>query len=391
MKLLITADGHLNEGEPERLETFIRLVKQGIGEEIDALLVAGDLFHSNSAFRSLKSEINSRIEELDPDFKVLIVPGNHDDKLSSSNFLGENFVVLDEENRRRVISGHGEEIEVVGLPFREGAGTAETLKRLPEPSGSGNSLLLTHGSLIDASGGYAFPEPGEEVEEKKHLIFREDLEKTNYDLVVLGHWHGTRLLEGRNGYLLYPGSFIPVSRREKGVKSYWTLETTEEGPVDLQEHPVQFDSAWYFREERLFFVPGHASDPQGDLRELLADMEADDRCRLKVVIDGFLPEEAELRFRNELLDVSEDFEDQFREITLDWQVTGTDKIDTPLVSKFIENVEGMDKSEVEPTDFLEGEESRLREFFRETIEKDFETVKREILNKSLQIFSERLS
>ena len=391
MKLLITADGHLNEDEPERLETFIRLVKQGIGEEIDALLVAGDLFHSNSAFRSLKSEMNSRIEELDPDFEVLIVPGNHDDDLSSSNFLGENFVVLDEENRRRVVSGRGEEIEVVGLPFREGADTAETLKRLPEPSGGGNSLLLTHGSLIDASGGYAIPEPGEELNEKKHLLFREDLEKTNYDLVVLGHWHGTKLLEGRNSFLLYPGSLIPVSRREQGQKSYWTLETTEEGPVDLREHLVKFDSAWYFRTERLYFVPGHASDPQGDLRELLAGMEADDRCRLKVVIDGFLPEEAELRIRNELLDVREDFEDQFRDITLDWQVTGTDKIDSPLVSKFIEKVEGMDKAELEPTDFLEVEESRLQELFRETIEEDFETVKREILNNSLQIFSERLS
>jgi len=110
-----------------------------------------------------------------------------------------------------------------------------------------------------------------------------------------------------------------------------------------------------------------------------------------VVIDGFLPEEAELRIRNELLDVREDFEDQFRDITLDWQVTGTDKIDSPLVSKFIEKVEGMDKAELEPTDFLEVEESRLQELFRETIEEDFETVKREILNNSLQIFSERLS
>jgi len=391
LKLLITADGHLDDGKPDRLETFIRLVKQGIAEEIDALLVAGDLYHSNRAFRSLKSEINSQIDRLDPDFEVLTVPGNHDDALSSSNFLGENFVVLDEQNRRRIVSSQEGEIEVVGLPFREGTSSAETLKSLPKPSEAGKSVLLTHGSLIDTNGGYAFPKPIDEMDEKKHLIFREDLEKTNYDLVVLGHWHGTKLFAGGNGYILYPGSFMPISRREKGEKSYWTLETTEEGPVDLQDHPVKFDSAWYFREETLFFAPGHTDNPQDELRKLLTGVEADDRCRLKVVVDGFLPEEAELRVRNELLDATEDFEDLFREITLDWRITGTDKIDTPLVNKFIKKVEGMDNSEVEPTDFLEGEESRLEEFFRETIEEEFENVKKEILKKSLKIFSERLN
>jgi len=373
------------------METFIRLVKQGIAEEIDALLVAGDLYHSNGDFRSLKSEINNQLDSLDPDFEVLTVPGNHDDELSSSNFLGENFVVLDEANRRRVVSSHEGEIEVVGLPFSEGSGTAETLQSLPEPSEGGNSVLLTHGSLVGTNGNYTFSEPVDELDEKKHLIFREDLEKTNYDLVVLGHWHGTKLFEERNGYLLYPGSFMPVSRREKGEKSYWTLEITEEGPIDLREHPVKFDSAWYFREETLFFAPGHAGDPQDELRELLAGIEADDRCRLKVVVDGFLPEEAELRVRNELLDAKEDFEDKFQEITLDWRVIGMDKINTPLVSKFIEKVEGVDKAEVEPTDFLASDESQFDELFRETIEEEFETVKREILKKSLQIFSERLS
>lgn len=391
MKLLITSDEHLNKGEPERLETFLRLVKQGIEMEIDALLIGGDLFHSNGAFRALKGEVISEMKKLDPNFNLITVPGNHDSEISSSNFLGENFSVLDEENRRQVISSREEEIEVVGLPFREGSGATETANSLPTPSGGTSSVLLTHGSLIDSNGDYYFTKSPEEREEKDHLIFREDLEKINYDLVVLGHWHGTKLIEGRNGFFLYPGSMIPVSRREEGEKSYWILEITEEDLTDLKKRPVRFGSAWYFRKEKLFIVPDQEADPPGELRELLEGIEADDRCRLKVVVEGFLPEEKELRFRNKLLDVTRDFEDRFREIELGWQIAGTERIDTPLVRKFIERVEVLDNSEVEPKDFLEGGESKLADLFRETIEGEFERVKREVLKKSLQIFSERLN
>lgn len=391
MKLLITSDEHLNKGEPERLETFLRLVKQGIEMEIDALLVGGDLFHSNGAFRALKGEVISELEKLDPDFTLMTVPGNHDSEIFSSSFLGENFSILDEENRRQVISGQEEEIEVVGLPFREGSGATETANSLPKPSGGTSSVLLTHGSLIDSNGDYYFTKSPEGREEKDHLIFREDLEKINYDLVVLGHWHGTKLIEGRNGFFLYPGSIIPVSRREEGEKYYWILEITEEDVIDLKKRPVRFDSSWYFREEKLFIVPDQEADPPGELHQLLEGIEPDDRCRLKVVVEGFLPEEKELRFRNKLLDVTRDFEDRFREIELGWQIAGAERIDTPLVRKFIEGVEGLDNSKVEPKDFLEGSESKLADLFRETIEGEFERIKRKVLEKSLQIFSERLN
>lgn len=390
MKVLITSDGHLNKGEPERLGTFLQLVEQGIEEEIDALLVGGDLFHSNRAFRSLKGEITRHMRKLGPDFEVLTVPGNHDSEVSSSNFLGKNFTVLDEKNRRKEVYSREDKLEVIGLPFTEGTSTAETGNILPKPSEGVNSILLTHGSLIDPNGNYAFTGPLDEREDKEHLLFREDLEKIEYDLVVLGHWHGTKLIEGREGYFLYPGSFIPVSRREKGEKYYWILEITGEEAIDLQKRPVRFESSWYFREETLFLVPGHESAPQEELRQLLESIEPDDRCRLNVVVDGFLPEEKELGFRNKLLEVTGGFEDQFGKIQLDWNVIGTDKIDTPLVNKFIRKVEALDNSEVEPKDFLENDESQLADYFRETIEEEFGRVKREILKRSLQIFSERL-
>ncbi len=153
---------------------------------------------------------------------------------------------------------------------------------------------------------------------------------------------------------------------------------------------MRFESSWYFREETLFLVPGHENAPQEELRQLLESIEPDDRCRLNVVVDGFLPEEKELGFRNKLLEVTGGFEDQFGKIQLDWNVIGTDKIDTPLVNKFIRKVEALDNSEVEPKDFLENDESQLADYFRETIEEEFGRVKREILKRSLQIFSERL-
>lgn len=255
MKVLITSDGHLNEGEPERLSTFFQLVEQGIEEEIDALLVGGDLFHSNRAFRSLKGEITRQMRKLDPDFELLTVPGNHDSEVSSSNFLGKYFTVLDEKNRRKEVYSQEDKLEIIGLPFTKGSSTAKTGNILPKPSEGVNSILLTHGSLIDPNGNYAFTGPLDERENKEHLLFREDLEKIEYDLVVLGHWHGTKLIEGRDGYFLYPGSFIPVSRREKGGKYYWILEITGEGAIDLQKRPVRFDSSWYFREETLFLIP----------------------------------------------------------------------------------------------------------------------------------------
>lgn len=390
MKLLITSDAHLNEEEPERLTTFFRLVELGIREGIDAFLVGGDLFHSNRAFRSLKGEFSTELEKLEPGFKIFTVPGNHDSEISSSNFLGENFSVLDENDRRRRVSSRDSDLEVVGLPFREGAGRAEIADSLPAPAKNRKSLLLTHGSLIDPSGNYALAESLEEAGQEEHLIFREDLEKLNYELVILGHWHQSKRIEGQNGYFLYPGSFIPVSRREKGEKFYWILKISEGEGIDLQNFPVNFGSSWYYREESLFSLPGGEQDLTRELRELLEEIEADDRCSLIVVIKGFLPKEAELERRNELLEVTRGFTDKFREVQLDWKNTVTDKIDKPLVSRFIRGVEKMDNSGLKPGDFLDREESQLADFFREALEEGFETVKREILEQTLQVFFDRL-
>lgn len=390
MKVLITADLHLSEDEPARLEALQWLVRRGSEEGVDAMLIAGDLFDSNRALRALKGELLSSRSEIGVEFPILTVPGNHDSDLSSSSYLGEEFIVLDESSGPVTISANGEDLLVIGLPYQKGRNRAFRDNRTSDVVESENVLFLTHGSLIDSENEYILQGINRQEEENDHLIFRRDFSELNYDCVVLGHWHQASYLKGTGTDFLYPGSPLPISRRELGRKWYWLLEIRDGKEFNFHKRPVASEGSWYYRKKSLFSVPIYGNDLPREFRDLLNRIEKDPRCALIVEVDGFVPKEDELELKGKLEEISSEFENEFHAVQLEWNVSTAGKFNEPFPSRFIEKIEHLDGSDVDLDNILKADESRYAGLFRETIDEEFEEVKKRILKGSLKAILERL-
>ena len=90
MRVAVTADLHLRESNPERLENLEVLIQQLLSREIHLLIIAGDLF--DAADKSY-AQFDSLAQRL-PDIRLLIVPGNHDPDLRRELFASDNIQVL---------------------------------------------------------------------------------------------------------------------------------------------------------------------------------------------------------------------------------------------------------------------------------------------------------
>ncbi len=390
IKLLITADLHLSEDEPERLEVFQWLVERGIEEDVDAILIGGDMFDSGHAFRSLKGELLSHPQATGAELPVFTVPGNHDSNLSSTSYLGEGFRVLDETSGPATIHSDGDSLSIRGLPYRRGKNRGLRKSEVLEATKGGANILLTHGSLIDPDREYIFQGIDCQNEENKHLIFRRDFSELDYDCVVLGHWHQADHLKGENTDFIYPGSPVPTSKRELGRKWYWTLKIENGEELEFEKKSVNSESSWYYRKETLFSVPNHGDSLPGELRKLLRGLERDPRCSLIVEIDGFASRENELQLKGELEEISNRFEDEFYEVELAWEISPIGKLDRPFPSRFIEEIGRLDASDIDLNGILGADEGQYADLFSKILDGELEEVKRRALRGGLEVISERL-
>lgn len=392
MKLVVTADLHLSESDPKRLKVFRWLLRRVTEENADGLLIGGDVFDSNHDFKVLKGEFLSTLKDLTTSFPIVTVPGNHDSELTSRTFLGERTSILDDKNGITTFSAEGQKVIITGRGYHRGEKEEENQKDIPEAPPTGTaSIFITHGSLIDPEREYIFKGIDRQDEENEHLIFRRDFDDLNYDCVVLGHWHGSSHFQGEKTDFLYPGSPLPTSKRELGKKFYWVLTLLDRGRFEFNKKPITADASWYYQKESLFALPNYGKETPDRLHELLNEVPEDPRCHLIVEIRGFVSSKDELELKEKLDEVKRNFEGNFNAIQLDWNLVATEGFDEPLVSNFIEEIEELDRSDVNPESFLGSTESRYLSIFKSLINDEFEEIKRRILEGSLQVFSDRLN
>ena len=95
MKILVTADCHLSSDEEkaERYHTLKKMLDWMIKNNINHIIIAGDLFDINeqnySAFDSLCQHPYYR------GIRFIIIPGNHDMYLKKSQFAASNVHIVE--------------------------------------------------------------------------------------------------------------------------------------------------------------------------------------------------------------------------------------------------------------------------------------------------------
>lgn len=216
LKIMHTADIHLNEEKEERWEALSEIVRLGKEEEIDVLVISGDLFNQDVDAELLRPRLREVLGGVD--FETLILPGNHDSSCYRDGlFFGEHVHVMYKFDEPVEIEG----VMFRGMPFEllgseEIAARLRTLKR--EHGNEKTQILLYHGELLDSF--FSRQELGDEGNERYMPLKLSYFKDVNIKYVLAGHFHSRfAVWELENGgYFVYPGSPVSVTRRETGPR-----------------------------------------------------------------------------------------------------------------------------------------------------------------------------
>lgn len=267
MRILVTADTHLSAEHPERREALEDVVRIGVEEAIDYLLIAGDMFDAGIDVDEVKTEIRDLFS--DNGFQTFVIPGNHDeDAFRDEDYFGDDIEVLSEQPFAQVDLG---DVYLLAMPFVE-RNFGESVDDLHAASDDEKvNVLMLHGTLSTTTG-QVFGE------ESRYLPFTpEQLLATGADYVFAGHIHSspTKRSFGADGCVFaYPGSPVSITTRETDRRGVWLFDTEEDG---LRE--IVVDSFHYLLEE-LDLSPGEAQAKLKDLDTHLAGRDLDNATLL---------------------------------------------------------------------------------------------------------------
>lgn len=180
-------------------------------EEIDLLLIAGDLFHRQPLKKELK-ELNYLFSKLTKT-RVVFIAGNHDFVKQDSYYLTFRW----NENVYPLLNGHMGSVEfkdlktrVYGLSYYRKEITEGLYDRAKAPGKQKYEILLAHGG------------------DEKHIPFKKEvLRGLGYSYVALGHIHKPQTLV--ESQILYAGALEPIDKNDTGKHGYVRGEVTEKG------------------------------------------------------------------------------------------------------------------------------------------------------------------
>ena len=324
MKILHTSDLHLKDYGDERWETLKRLVKIGKKEKIEIFVVSGDLFDKNIDADNLRDRIREILS--DNGFKVILIPGNHDEKAYANGvFFGEDVVVLTDLKKPFEYKN----VVIWGLPFQpiEGEKLLEELYSVADNlADDKTNILLYHGELTDAV--FQKNDFGEEGEERYMPVKLSYFKGLNFQYILAGHFHSRFSVWSldNGGYFVYPGSPISITKKETGKRKVNLFEVGE-APKEYE-----IDSP-YFEEILIKLDPFSNENPLRLIKERFNGI--DDNAKIILKITGYINSQkigmTETQFANEIKNV---IEEKTVEKHLEFKDVGS-ILDDDLFKKFL--------------------------------------------------------
>lgn len=205
---------------------FFDMLKICDDEEVDAVLIAGDLFDSTNV---KISDINNLISEIKKyKFKIFISPGNHDPFTPDSPYVKfnwpENVFIFKERSFEKIILKEKETI-IFGNAFQGAYEYSRTLKDFDSKEDVDDKFInicLTHGDLNTFG------------ESKYGTITTDDISLSKMDYVALGHIHKrTEILSADSTYYAYSGNLQGTGFDELGEKGFY-IGTVGEKQCNLE-------------------------------------------------------------------------------------------------------------------------------------------------------------
>lgn len=274
MRILVTADVHLAADHPERLAALKEVLRIGRAQNVDALLIAGDLFDAGVDIDAIKPALRELFSE--NAFRTFVIPGNHDaHAFRREDHFGDDIEVLAHRPHEQRDLGA---VNLLAVPFVD-CDFGELTEGLYEDRiEDAVNVLMLHGTL-STSRGDAFGT------EERYLPFTpEQLLETGADYVFAGHIHSsaTKRTFGDDACVFAcPGSPVSITQKETGRRGVWIVDVDRQ--IVRHEH---VDAPYYVR-ERVDLSPGEGPER---LAELDRDLDGRDLALATLLIEpsGFI-------------------------------------------------------------------------------------------------------
>ncbi|MCX7710991.1 MAG: DNA repair exonuclease [Clostridia bacterium] len=293
MRFLHCADIHLDmpfcspgmsfemssERRDDLKETFRTIIQTAKKENVDAVLISGDLYEHDYVKKSTLTFVNECFKEI-PEIRVFIVPGNHDPNTVNSfynNFKwAENVSILTNENPYVVL----EDLKtcIYGVGFRNFYEEKSLIYELKPGKQEYVNILMAHGTV--------------DMNIKKSMYNPMDSSNLiclGMDYIALGHFHNRIENMGGYGIIYNPGSPEPLGFDEPGDHGIFLGEIirTESGDKKLNLSFVKTNRKSYENIE--VNIDGAGSDQQvvENLRKTIKPEEFRDKL-VCITLKGYV-------------------------------------------------------------------------------------------------------
>ncbi|MEE8186731.1 MAG: metallophosphoesterase [Nitrososphaerales archaeon] len=240
MQIAVTSDLHLRTRteHPERYSALENILGQIDAENIDTLIIAGDLFDQEFQNYSDFEELCKKHSKV----QLYIIPGNHDPNISEKNIVGENIHIYTSPTIIEIDS-----TAFLFLPHEKNANMGEKIAEMEGEIEGKQWILVAHGDFYGGVKELNPYEPGTYMP-----LSRRDLERYNPLFVFLGHIH--KPINRRQVY--YAGSPCGLGINETGIRKFLVYDTTN-GSVESKA--VAADILYF--DELFIVVPMDAEVP----------------------------------------------------------------------------------------------------------------------------------
>ena len=255
-------------------EAFAKIVSAAIHREVDAVIVAGDLFDAADcnlrAHVRLRTEL-ARLEEAA--IACFVACGNHDPLggLSGGVRLPDTVHVFGSKVESHAIVRDDVEIaRVYGVSYEKKAERRNLAREFPRrPDGPFNIAVL-HANVGDREphGRYA-------------PCKLRDLTESQFDYWALGHVHTRETLNSQSPVVHYPGNPQALHTREPGARGATLVQVSDDGAVDLE--PLWTDVVRWHRQRTAIDDMTTIDDLTADFEKIVGDIRLAAPNRINIV------------------------------------------------------------------------------------------------------------
>jgi DNA repair exonuclease SbcCD nuclease subunit len=334
MRFLHTADLHLKKDTPQRHEILDWLIAKAEELKVDYILIAGDLFDSDTDATLLRHEVRKKFES--SPCRFLIIPGNHDACSFGPEYeYGSNVVQL-VGMPFELLQIQG--LKVCGVPYQD-TRFSQSVKNAPDNI----DILIAHGTLYDPS--FIFPLL-EDRETEYMPVFPIDLENTAR-YVAMGHLHTNCIeLQYEGTRAVYPGSPIAIDSKCVGMRHFYLLDI-DENDMKVEKHEVEIAAYWLTKE--FFVYPGVEKTILDGIEDYLRNI-GDTRVMPSVTVTGYVGEN-EKEYLDLLSGIQKRHANRFQDLRINTDIQSWGTLMTnPLIQSFVARTGGL------------GDELRLKVF-----------------------------